>query len=108
MHPHHRARLAGCDQAHGPRRAHQEMVGIQPAAAMPVGVDQIGPGQRARGDAHQRLLPGAGVLARCAHVLNSGISGLAPHMQNDDGTAGKLRGRWVFSSSALISLTPVE
>ena len=59
---------------------------------MAVGVDQAGPGQGARGHPDQRFLPGR-LRLRGAHDLNSGISGLAPHMQNEDGTAGKLRGR---------------
>ncbi|MCY1553210.1 hypothetical protein D9M68_896730 [compost metagenome] len=107
VHRHHRARLVRLDQPHGPGRAHQEVAGVEPGAAMAVGMDQVGAGQGPRRHADQRLLA-AGRRLRGAHDLNSGISGLAPHMQNDDGTAGKLRGRYVFSSSALISRTPVE
>ena len=60
---------------------------------MAVGVDQAGAGQAARRRPHQGFLAGVGFHRRGAHVLNSGMSGLAPHMQNEDGTAGKLRGR---------------
>lgn len=45
-------------------------------------------------DAATGLIAGAIAGGRARdQVLNSGMSGFDPHMQKDEGTAGKLRGR---------------
>jgi hypothetical protein len=67
---------------------------IQAQTAMPIGMYQIGACQRACRYPQHTLLLGTGLGGSSyRHDLNSGISGREPHMQNDSGTKGKLRGR---------------
>src|SRR5579863_8036224 len=60
------------------------------------------------------IFGGLDVLARSTmnlvtrQVRNSGMSGLAPHMQKPVGSNGNWRGHQVASSSGLIRRTPVE
>lgn len=85
-------RVLDGDQAHGFRGTDHERVFIESGAAMAVGVGESGAAYGARGYPDQRngLAWTEGLAAQ---VLNSGMSGLEPHAQNEVDLNGNLRGR---------------
>lgn len=91
-HGHHYRIVLDGDQAHGFRGTHHERMFVESGAAMSVGVGKSGAAYGARGYPDQGYcLAWAQGLA--AQVLNSGMSGLEPHAQNEVDLNGNLRGR---------------